>query len=65
MGIMSPEYEAAEITPEMLRAGAQAWVDWYERDDCSSENLARSIYLAMRCAAKNPLAARSRCSDGV
>lgn len=36
------------VTPQMLRAGVAAYLDWYETDDYSEENLARIMFLAMR-----------------
>ena len=47
-GAKKDEIPEIEITPEMIQAGRQEWLDWHDRDDCSSENLVRKVYLAMR-----------------
>lgn len=45
----APEFK---ITPEMVEAGELEFVAWHEREDFSTEDLVKSIYLAMRNAEK-------------
>lgn len=45
----TPATDEIEITPQMIRAGIDAYLAWFDRGDGYEANLVRDIYTAMKC----------------